>query len=318
MAEQEMMQRITETLTCCVCMDADKDTVLMPCKHLCVCESCSHDIRTCPLCRVEVTDKIRVWTGMERQPSPKRMCVPAAAESHPQAFTFECPLHGPQCPAGPFADRDSLDFHVNAALDGEDTPPPQPAQRDVHQTVEGGQLVCMPPSPIVIEPKNSVEHTGAWGMSHHVYFFNMHVLGETFYFGARYSALKKLSDALRELSPPTPFPSSEWWAWVTGTSSNHKVNKRHQDLAAWLQDLFAPRAVMLKRVSGAMDAGAVCYSSIVTEALGLPPASARVLAQVGDQRRAWFTNATNIIASFGVPPGTRLCASVPPAIVNAP
>lgn len=119
------------------------------------------------------------------------------------------------------------------------------------------------------------------------------------------------------LAPPTPFPSSEWWAWFTGSRNSDKVNRRHQDLAVWLQDLFAPRAVMLKQAS-AMDAGAVCYSSIVTEALGLPPSSTRALRQVGDLRRAWFTNATNIIASFGVSPGTRLCASVPPAIVNAP
>lgn len=41
---------------CCVCMELPKNTLLMPCKHLCVCSTCN--VNTCPLCRTVITNKI--------------------------------------------------------------------------------------------------------------------------------------------------------------------------------------------------------------------------------------------------------------------
>eukprot|EP00756_Hemistasia_phaeocysticola_P005904 Hpha_TRINITY_DN13563_c0_g2::TRINITY_DN13563_c0_g2_i1::g.111558::m.111558 len=320
--QEDMMQRLAESLQCCVCMDADKDTVLMPCRHLCVCESCSRDVMTCPLCRKDVTERVRVWTGMERaQISPRKTAEypdhPPVAGPQPPAEVYECPLHGPMCAAGPFTDRGVLDYHVNTFLDSgrSPTPPPPPAQPAA--APGGQQLVCLPPPPIVVEPKDSVAQTGAWGLSHQVYYFNLVACGESFYFGARYSALKKLAASLGPLHPHMPFPASQWWAWFSGKSTDDRTTKRHQELAEWLQDLFAPRAVWLRH-SSAMDAGAVCHSSVIPEALGLPPAAAQVLRHVGELRRGWFTNAVNIIASFGVSPGTPLRASVPPSMVPAP
>jgi ubiquitin len=44
---------------CTVCTDKTADHVLIPCGHMCVCSSCS-SVRTCPICRVVVTSKVKV------------------------------------------------------------------------------------------------------------------------------------------------------------------------------------------------------------------------------------------------------------------
>lgn len=36
---------------CVICQDAKKDTVIIPCRHLCVCQKCSKNIDLCPMCR---------------------------------------------------------------------------------------------------------------------------------------------------------------------------------------------------------------------------------------------------------------------------
>ena len=41
---------------CIICMTDRKDTVVMPCKHLCMCYACANTLRerpgaTCPVCR---------------------------------------------------------------------------------------------------------------------------------------------------------------------------------------------------------------------------------------------------------------------------
>lgn len=48
---------------CCVlCQEARKDTVLLPCLHLCVCEKCSGNISLCPICRRACDELLTVIT----------------------------------------------------------------------------------------------------------------------------------------------------------------------------------------------------------------------------------------------------------------
>ena len=46
---------------CVVCMDASLEVVLIPCGHMCVCESCSRQIVACPMCRMTVNDAVKVF-----------------------------------------------------------------------------------------------------------------------------------------------------------------------------------------------------------------------------------------------------------------
>ena len=57
---------IANTNECCVCLEKTRNTVLVPCHHMCLCESCAEDIMknlkaSCPLCRAEVQKTIKIF-----------------------------------------------------------------------------------------------------------------------------------------------------------------------------------------------------------------------------------------------------------------
>eukprot|EP00057_Strongylocentrotus_purpuratus_P025258 XP_011679732.1 PREDICTED: uncharacterized protein LOC105445642 [Strongylocentrotus purpuratus] len=59
-----------ERKTCVVCLDAVKDTLFLPCRHLCVCLPCADKIvsnadilsRSCPLCRTRIGSIVEVYS----------------------------------------------------------------------------------------------------------------------------------------------------------------------------------------------------------------------------------------------------------------
>ena len=50
---------------CAVCMDKQRDSVLCPCHHMCVCVSCANTLKEscgqCPICRQQITEIIHVF-----------------------------------------------------------------------------------------------------------------------------------------------------------------------------------------------------------------------------------------------------------------
>lgn len=52
-----------EDATCCVCLDQPRNLVLIPCGHLCLCVDCGRHggLKECPLCRVRITKRLRVY-----------------------------------------------------------------------------------------------------------------------------------------------------------------------------------------------------------------------------------------------------------------
>ena len=68
MSRLQQMQR--EERLCCVCLDGAKTVLLLPCRHLCVCENCSTAmdsqrrklLRICPICRVTVEEMMKVFS----------------------------------------------------------------------------------------------------------------------------------------------------------------------------------------------------------------------------------------------------------------
>jgi hypothetical protein len=49
---------------CCVCMEGERQVLLMPCRHLCVCRGCSEDerLKDCPICRSEIRERMVVYS----------------------------------------------------------------------------------------------------------------------------------------------------------------------------------------------------------------------------------------------------------------
>jgi hypothetical protein len=46
------------TSDCAVCFDAPKQCVLYPCGHFYTCNACSRALRTCPICRADIVQRI--------------------------------------------------------------------------------------------------------------------------------------------------------------------------------------------------------------------------------------------------------------------
>jgi hypothetical protein len=51
---------------CTVCLTEPKDTVLLPCRHLCVCKTCFSHIDKCPVCRSLFDTHVRFDASDER------------------------------------------------------------------------------------------------------------------------------------------------------------------------------------------------------------------------------------------------------------
>lgn len=41
--------------TCVVCFERERDVVLYPCKHCCLCRECNEHVHRCPICRASIT-----------------------------------------------------------------------------------------------------------------------------------------------------------------------------------------------------------------------------------------------------------------------
>ncbi|XP_061867343.1 E3 ubiquitin-protein ligase LRSAM1 isoform X2 [Colius striatus] len=46
---------------CVVCMEQETQMVFLPCGHVCCCQSCSQKLHTCPLCRRDIAQRIRIF-----------------------------------------------------------------------------------------------------------------------------------------------------------------------------------------------------------------------------------------------------------------
>lgn len=50
-----------EQLQCLICITNEKDALIIPCKHLCVCKNCVQKLKNCPICREVIITSIDVY-----------------------------------------------------------------------------------------------------------------------------------------------------------------------------------------------------------------------------------------------------------------
>jgi len=58
-SELESMKRVREESTCCICMEAPRQVLFLPCRHVCCCEACSQQLQRCPVDRTLISEQIR-------------------------------------------------------------------------------------------------------------------------------------------------------------------------------------------------------------------------------------------------------------------
>jgi hypothetical protein len=52
---------IDKLIDCCVCMDAPKDCVVSPCRHVAMCVTCADSVMQCPICNGAVDKREKVF-----------------------------------------------------------------------------------------------------------------------------------------------------------------------------------------------------------------------------------------------------------------
>jgi len=62
MSRETSVTRAADKALCVVCFAAEKRSLLMPCRHLCLCRECAGPTKSCPLCRTPVTSVIDVFS----------------------------------------------------------------------------------------------------------------------------------------------------------------------------------------------------------------------------------------------------------------
>lgn len=55
----EELERIRESRTCKICMDAEMDVVFLPCTHMATCSKCAVTMEQCPICRLSIKYTIK-------------------------------------------------------------------------------------------------------------------------------------------------------------------------------------------------------------------------------------------------------------------
>ena len=61
---QKAPEPASDDQLCCICMDSKKSVLLIPCKHLCMCNTCGlrEDIMDCPLCVSKIENRMQIFT----------------------------------------------------------------------------------------------------------------------------------------------------------------------------------------------------------------------------------------------------------------
>uniref|UniRef100_A0A4W4G358 RING-type domain-containing protein n=1 Tax=Electrophorus electricus TaxID=8005 RepID=A0A4W4G358_ELEEL len=53
----------SSTSECVVCMELESQVVFLPCGHVCCCQVCSEALHSCPLCRADISQRVRLYHG---------------------------------------------------------------------------------------------------------------------------------------------------------------------------------------------------------------------------------------------------------------
>ncbi|NXK71482.1 BIR7B protein, partial [Amazona guildingii] len=61
LSTEEQLRSLQEERMCKVCLDKDASVVFVPCGHLVACRECALNLRSCPICRADIQDRLRTF-----------------------------------------------------------------------------------------------------------------------------------------------------------------------------------------------------------------------------------------------------------------
>eukprot|EP00929_Paragymnodinium_shiwhaense_P002650 TRINITY_DN102957_c0_g1_i1.p1 TRINITY_DN102957_c0_g1~~TRINITY_DN102957_c0_g1_i1.p1 ORF type:complete len:505 (-),score=26.94 TRINITY_DN102957_c0_g1_i1:288-1664(-) len=61
-AEQSTPEKRSLEQSCVICLNRSPDVAFDPCGHLCVCSNCADGLTSCPMCRDQVSKKLRIYS----------------------------------------------------------------------------------------------------------------------------------------------------------------------------------------------------------------------------------------------------------------
>ena len=56
------LEKKLEKTKCKICLDREMDTIIFPCCHMMSCARCANQIISCPLCRITISGRVKVYT----------------------------------------------------------------------------------------------------------------------------------------------------------------------------------------------------------------------------------------------------------------
>ena len=93
----------TSSPECIACLTDPRDTILLPCRHLCVCSDCFDRLTLdrCPVCRAPFTSYLRFTDPAPDDDADADFICPEAAPAEAQSETSEAPSNEPFLPPEP-------------------------------------------------------------------------------------------------------------------------------------------------------------------------------------------------------------------------
>lgn len=86
--------------SCVVCLSEPRDTIMLPCRHLCLCSSCADKLRyqhgNCPFCRMPFQALQGVSAKVEKEGRPRILLTISLKKNKFYVFPLFCPRHTPR------------------------------------------------------------------------------------------------------------------------------------------------------------------------------------------------------------------------------
>ena len=57
---ERQCERAQDRLECVICNDGERSFVFLPCSHVVACAACAAPLEDCPICRVEIAQKVSI------------------------------------------------------------------------------------------------------------------------------------------------------------------------------------------------------------------------------------------------------------------